>query len=126
MKTFLLLLSALALSQPPKGSNQIIIKPVSQEQVVRALQSFGYIVANDGYGILTTVPKRLASGGVMTITVKVKDSVATMSGIFEKKVVTPELFKFKESYGGHYLGGKFDSLIAIAKSLPAEISYSRQ
>jgi len=112
--------------EPPKGTNLITIKNFDIKLVVLTLEENGFSVANDGYGVITTIPKRMPNRGVIMITAKIKDSLTFLSGVFEDQVITPELFKNKESYGGHQLSGSFDVLNEIAKSLHGEVSYSKK
>jgi hypothetical protein len=111
---------------PPKGTNTIIVKNVTVESVVKHLEAMEFNVANDGFGTITTFPKILGNHGKMQIMVSVKDSVAYITGVFENKEITPELFKNKESYAGHDLSGTFNIMKAFAESLKGEISYTKQ
>ena len=126
----MILLLSLALNskcqEPPKGTNLIIVKNSDIKLVVLTLEEKGFSVANDGYGVLTTIPRRQPNRGVIMITAKIKDSLTYLSGVFEDQVITPELFKNKESYGGHQLSRSFDVLNEIAKSLHGEISYFKK
>lgn len=111
-----------AQQQPPKGSNTIIVHGnFSVDVVVKNLKALGYRVANDGYGGLTTIPKVAENHGWLEVIVDVNDSAISITGLFGEtaayKVITPELLKNKESYGGHFLGDSFSYLIAFAKSL---------
>ena len=110
----------------PKGTNIILVKTGNIKQIVLLLEQKGYSVANDGFGVLTTIPKRLSNHGTIMITVKIKDSVSYISGIFEERIITPELFKNKDSYGGHDLSGSFNILNDIALALHAEIGYLKE
>lgn len=130
MKILLLIfLPALSFAQP-KGSNTIIVHPVTMEAVVKNLEAMKFGVANDGFGTITTIPKYVENHGHMQITVTVKDTTAYISGTFfrfeEPAEITPELFKNDYSYGGHYLGGTFKVLDTYAHSLGGTITYSKQ
>jgi|ERR1035438_6419307 hypothetical protein len=107
---------------PPKGTNTIIIHGnISIDVVVKNLKERGYRVANDGYGGITTIPKVLENHGWLQMNVDVKDTTVSISGLFGEttayRVITPELLKNKETYGGHFLGGAMNILIDFANSL---------
>jgi hypothetical protein len=123
----LFILPALSFAQEaPKGTNTIIVKNVSVESVVKNLEAMKFNVANDGFGNITTFQKIMPNHGKMQVMVAVKDSTAFITGIFENKEMTPELFDNKESWGGHDISNSFNVLITFAKSLHGEISYAKQ
>ncbi|HLK27139.1 MAG TPA: hypothetical protein VKT28_01055 [Puia sp.] len=123
----LLFIPIICISQNiPKETNTIIVKGVNLKHIVESLEEKDFNVAYDGFSTISTIPKRISNHGIVFFTIKIKDSLAYMKGNFEGKEITPELFKNKESYGGHDLSGMFDYMNEIAKSFKGEISYSKQ
>lgn len=123
----LFLIPIIGISQNlPKETNTIIIKGINLKSIVESLEEKDFNVAYDGFSTVSTIPKRISNHGIIFFTIKIKDSLAYMKGNFDGKEITPELFKNKESYGGHDLSGMFDYMDEIAKSFHGEISYSKQ
>jgi hypothetical protein len=109
-----------------KETNAIIVHNVTVEQCIKMLKTSGYRVTYEGYGGITTIKKRMENHGELEIFVDIKDSSAIITGLFEGKIMTPELFKFKESYGGHDISSSFNFLIDFAKSLGGSIEYLKK
>jgi hypothetical protein len=101
-----------------KETNTIIVHGhFSVEQVAKTLESLKYRVANDGFGELTTLMKFMQNHGELQINVSVRDSVVIITGIFEHRIITANLFHNKESYGGHDISDSINFLIDFANAL---------
>lgn len=120
-----MLTGALSAHSQQKTDNTIIVRGTTKESVIKSLDEMGYSVAYDGVASYTTIPKKLSNHGTIIIKTVLKNSDAYISGSFENKQITPKLFKFKESYAGHYLGGSFDTLKVFAESLNGKIEYAK-
>lgn len=128
MRTFLFLAFCFFLQNSysqEKQDNTIIVRGTSQRAVAEGLHQKGFRVAFDGFNRFTTIPKILDNHGELVIMVEVKDSTAYISGTFEGNEITPDLFKHKESYGGHYLGNTFQILQDFATTLNGHIAYAK-
>lgn len=121
MKTLLFLLlpvlPMLGVSQAPKGTNTILISPVSGDHIVKVLTERGYTISAAAYGVITTAPRKNENHCTIVLSFEIKDSTATLHGTYEGRPITPELWKHSESYGGHYKGGSFEIMNEVAKAI---------
>jgi hypothetical protein len=143
MKVFfiLFLFPHLSYSQE-KGVNVIRVKNVDFNQVVNILLDKGYSIEkiDKNFQIVRTEPKSYSNkvGGMIKISIRVKDSTAIITGECGLKAID---FTIKEGiyYGGSY-GGRienrgmkgsllkesFQVLNEFAQSLKGEIIYSKE
>jgi hypothetical protein len=127
MKFFLIFLfPAAAICQVPKKANTIIIHGVSQEQAIIVFKAAGYLIAGSGNGFISTVPQKSKNGIEIVLQMEIKDSTGYLQGIYDGRQIREGLWKFNESYAGHYRGGSFEMMDSVAHMFRRPISYTER
>jgi hypothetical protein len=135
---FLLLLAPLwAMSQePPKGSNEIIVKGISYQDALQHLMDLGYIIDKHDaeLGQITTAPKADKNGYSRIFAIRVKDSTAFITGTYNLNMTFgSSLMKQNSSYDPiQYTGWKtganrieFGYMDELARAMGGTVTYGK-
>jgi hypothetical protein len=121
---FLLPISAIC--QIPKKSNTIIIHGISQYQAISVFKAAGYLVAGSGNGFISTVPQKSKNGIEIVLQMEIKDSTGYLQGRYDGRQIREGLWKFNESYAGHYRGGSFEMMDSVAHMFGRPLTYEKR
>jgi hypothetical protein len=127
MKLLLLLLfPAFSCAQVPAKANTIIIHGISQDQAVNVFKGAGYLVAGYSNGFISAVPQKSKNGIEIVLQLEIKDSTGYLQGRYDGRQIRQGLWKFDETYAGHYRGGSFDMMDSVARAFGRPVAYAKR
>lgn|GEM_PF-2947431 len=121
--TLAFLLIAGSVTAQTKKTNTIVIHGISEKQAIDVFKSHGYLIAGSGSGYISTVPQKSKDGIEIVLQMQIKDSTGYLRGRYDGKEIRYGLWKFSESYAGHYKGGSFEIMDLVAKAFGRPVTY---